>query len=215
MKYVKMLGLLAVAAAALMAFAGTASATELTNAQGDKLGVGTEIHAESEGATSLTGTITITCQKSTVEGEVTNAGGAGITVSGHVSTLTFTECGNHTVTVKNAGSLEIHTEFEETGDPKTSHETAAATGNGTLTSTDAEVTVLLHSFLLGTVHCIYKTNETDIGTLTGSKNVAGKTATLDINSVSIPRVTTDSACGNHSTWEGSYSVTNPDYLDVD
>jgi hypothetical protein len=42
MKYVKILGPLAVAAAALMAFAGSASATELTNLEGKVYGVGHE-----------------------------------------------------------------------------------------------------------------------------------------------------------------------------
>lgn len=226
MKYVKMLGLLAVAAAALMAFAGTASATQLTDASGNVLGVGTVIHAEAESTVTLHPPIgDIECSGSTVKGSITNAGGASATVSGPIDTtevegkktgLTFTGC-NATVTVLQTGSLEIHTK------------TANADGNGTLTSKGTRVTVVFAGF-----HCIFETNATngtDIGTLTGSKNVVkeihnpgkenevktfGGTATLDIEAT-IPRVggTSGVFCGSTAQWTGSYKVDTPDYLDVD
>jgi len=205
MKYAKMLGLLAVAAAALMAFAGSASATTLTitNPPGTKVvaPAHTPIVAHAVGETILDGTVNIKCKKSLVEGETENEGSSSTTVKGPLSKLTFEECGANTVTVVNKGSLEIHTD------------SATADGNGTLTSTGAEVTVLTHN-ILGTVHCIYITNETDVGTLDGSTKTGG-TATLTVDSVPIPRASTDFGCGSTSEWTAHYTITSPDWLDVD
>ena len=204
MKYAKMLGLLAVAAAALMAFAATASATTGTDsAGGSPVEVGDTIHATNVGEAVLDGTVNIKCKKSTVIGTVGSAGSATTTLSGNISTLTFEECGANTVTVLNKGNLEAHTDPE--GQP--------ANGNGTLTSTGAEVTVLTHN-ILGTVHCEYVTSETDVGTLDGSNNT-GKTATLTVDSVPIPRRSTDFGCGSTSEWTAEYTVVTPDYLAID
>ena len=200
MKYVKMLGLLAVAAAALMAFAGSASATELTGPAG-KLGVGSVIKATSTNS-KLTGSVEVACKHSSVEGKITNAGGAGVTVEGSIekTKLTFTECNGDTVEVLNGGTLIVHTQNPENN------------GNGIVTSTGAEVTIQLHRIVLGfpvTTHCIYVTNATDIGHLTG-----GTPAVLDINSSPIPRKATDGACGESSIWTGNYTVTSPTTLIV-
>jgi len=202
MKYAKMLGLLAVAAAALMAFAATASATTGTDsAGGSPVEVGDTIHATNVGEAVLDGTVNIKCKKSTVIGTVGSAGSATTTLSGNISTLTFEECGANTVTVLNKGSLEAHT-FGATAD-----------GNGTLTSTGAEVTVLTHN-ILGTVHCEYVTSETDVGKLDGSNNTGGK-ATLTVDSVPIPRRSTDFGCGSTSEWTAEYTVATPAYLAID
>jgi hypothetical protein len=192
MKYAKMLGLLAVAAAALMAFAATASATTLTSPSGTTY-TG-EVHAESEGITTLHGAATIECEVSTVSGKV-EAHGEGITASGKISTLTFEKC-NHHVTVLKKGELIVHTD-KETVD-----------GNGTLTSNGAEITIQI----TGLVSCIFTTSNTDIGTLTGSDT---KHATLDIDSVAIPRTGHSIFCGSSGEWTGSYTVTKPSTLTVD
>jgi hypothetical protein len=197
MKYVKMFGLAALAAA-LMAFvaAGTASATELDNATG-MVTTGSSITAAAEGTTTLHPPIgDISCTASTVAGTTSNTGSSTETVKGNLSSLTFTGC-NATVTVLKAGSLEIHT--QET----------AKNNNGTLTSSGAEVTVVFAGF-----HCIFTTSNTDIGTLTGSANT-GSTATLDI-SANIPRTggTSGVFCGSTAAWTGSYKVSNPDTLNV-
>ncbi|HEX5988906.1 MAG TPA: hypothetical protein VFY75_01665 [Solirubrobacterales bacterium] len=196
MKYVKMLGLLAVAAAALMAFAGTASATYLTSPAGTTY-TGT-IHAKSEGTTTLHGeAFAVSCAASTVSGSVEfHSTGTG-TAGGKITTLDFSEC-TFPVTVIANGSLEVHTK------------TASADGNGTLTSNGAKITI--HGPF--GINCLYETNNTDIGTLTGSKNT-GKTATLDIDSSLIPRTGDSAFCGAAGEWTGSYEVTTPDYLDVD
>jgi hypothetical protein len=193
MKYIKMLGLASVAAAALMAFigAGTASATELYSTSGT-LGKGTTIHADAESTLTLqAGFSTINCTESTVHGEITNAGSATTTVSGPITKktgLTFGGC-DSTVHVLKEGSLEIH------------H--IAGTTNGTLTSSGAEVTVIKSG-----VHCIYETSNTHIGTLTGS--TTGH-ATLHIEA-NLKRVPTSFLCADNAAWEGEYTVTQPSPL---
>jgi hypothetical protein len=187
MKYIKMLGLLAVAAAALMAFAGTAAATVLTSPHGTVY-TG-KIEAESEKTTSLHGSFTtVSCAHSTVVGKVEEHG-ATSTAGGKVSSLTFSEC-NFPVSVKKAGTLQIHS-------------------NGAVTSSGAEITIET-----SIANCIFTTTNTTAGTFTGS-TTTGKTATLDINSAAIPRTGHSIFCGSSGTWTGSYEVTNPDELNVD
>jgi hypothetical protein len=195
MKYIKMLGLAAVAAAALTAFVGasTASATTLTDENG-AVGVGRTIHANNEGVVRLTTTFkNIECNTSTVSGEVTNAGGAGVPVSGSINSLTFEGC-NCTVNVISKGNLSI---------------------NGTTVSSNgAEVTASC-STIFGNVHCIYVTEAgTTLGTLTTS-SVTGGTATLDIEENNIPRLTTNILCAEKANWDAKYVVDNPDVLNVD
>jgi hypothetical protein len=189
MKNFKMLGLLAIAAAALMAFAGTASAT-LTEAAGDPVEAGDSIHAEAPGGTKLDGSVVIECLESTVNGVVSTNGGT----SGPISVLSFSKCGNDTVSVLNRGTLAI-------------------ASSGAVTSTGAEITIQTHRVVLGfpvTTHCIYKTNNTAVGTL-----VSGTEAKLNIGSAGIPQIATDGACGNDAVWTGSYRVNSPHYLAVD
>jgi hypothetical protein len=192
MKYVKMLGLLAVAAAALMAFAGTASATSLTSSAGS-----TPTIEASAGKTELhpgsgTSFLTVSCNKSTVSGTVSSHG-AGVTVGGTISTLTFTEC-TDTVTILQKGSLEVHPEPE-------------TTGNGVLTSTGAEIRIHTSE---GPV-CTFKTSGTKIGKVTGTHATGGK-AVLDIESASIPA--SGFLCPSFGVWTGSYTVDSPATLDV-
>jgi hypothetical protein len=192
MKYVKMLGLLAVAAAALMAFAGTASATTLTSPTGTTY-TGS-ISAESEGATTLHNTslgVSVSCNESKVTGKVETSG-AGVTAGGKISTLTFTSCGEDKVTVLTNGSLEIH---------------RTSGYNGTLTSSGAAITITDAST---GVSCTYTTSNTDIGSVTG-----GSPATLSINSATIPRTGDSFFCGSSGQWTGSYKVTSPGSLYVD
>lgn len=190
MKYVKILGLLAVAAAALMAFAGTAAATKVTTTTGGAAATPT-IHAVTSGHAILHGALgTVECN-STVEGSVT-AHGAGVAASGPIKTLTFTGCtGTNTVTsVPKTGSLAVN---------------YTSGHNGTLTSTGAEVVVFNHSFG-GT--CIFTTNNTAIGTVTG-----GNPATLHI-AATIPRTggTAGAFCGSTGTWTGTYNTTSALYI---
>jgi hypothetical protein len=198
MSRLKSLVLAAGSVAAFVALtATTASATELYNESG-MVTAGSNIAAEAEGTTTLDPPFgTIECKKSSVSGKTTNTGGSSETVSTSIESLSFTEC-NATVTVLAKGTLEIHT--AET----------TANGNGTLTSNGTEVTVEF----IGT-HCIFKTSNTDIGTLTGSGTTEAN-ATLDI-AATIPRTGGRSGafCGSTAAWTGSYKVTNPSNLGVD
>jgi hypothetical protein len=222
MKHVKMLGLAAMAAAALMAFVGasTASATVLcktstttTCPAGWALAKGEKLHAvlEPEKIATLTGERpehttekVITCTSSTVEGEVTNAGSATETAKGNITVLTFTGCtspstggGKCTVTTLKGGTLEAH---------------ATSGGNGTLTSSGAEVTTSCES-IFGNIHCIFTTNNANIGNINGTPTT-GKTATFKAFEVPLTQVSTSVLCPEKAGWDGEYEVTTPDTLSV-
>lgn len=191
MTYLKMLSLSAVAAVALMAFAGTASASTFTSPPGTNY-TGTITGEEAEPLSLHPGSgasfLTIKCNQSHVRGKVEQHG-AGVTAKGPIELLTFAECGNDVVTVLKLGSIEGH---------------PLAEGNGTITSTGAEVRVHTSE---GPI-CTLKTNATDIGTLTG-----GKEPKFDINSSSIP--TSGFLCPSTSIWTGGYKLLTPSDLTVD
>lgn len=194
MRYLKMPILMALSLASLFAFAGAASATILTDAPVP--GYTGIVKAESEGALTLHGPISIFC-KSSIEGNIERHG-SGITTEGSITSLTLTECGSNHATVKSGGSLEVHTEK------------ASENGNGTLTSTGAQISINITS--LG-ITCVYTTFETDIGILTGSSSTNG-TAKVDLEG-SLPRTGGSLFCGSSAQMTGSYKITTPDYLDVD
>lgn len=204
MKSVKILGLLAVAAAAVMAFAGTASATILTSPTGTVY-TG-KIVAHSEGTTSLDGAFTtVSCSKSNVEGPITGHG-AGVTVKGTVEVLTFTEC-NFPVTVLKKGTLELHPMLEKEEGGKKVHTTCpSGYCTGTLTSSGAEISIATS---IGT--CVFTTTNTGLGTVTPTNDTGGH-ATLDIGSSPIPRTGGNFLCGSSGTWTGAYTVTQPSTL---
>ena len=200
MKYLKILTVAAIAASALMAFAGSASATTLTSG-GNTVAKGTVLHSVlKEGEAILQSTLIgeVKCKESTVSGATGNEGSATETVSGEISTLDFGNC-NSTVKVLKAGSLEIHTEYtkEENGEEK---QKTTADGNGTLTSSGAEVTVEI----LG-LHCIFTTSNTDIGTVTGT--TVGS-ATFQAKSAPISRTGGRSGafCGTSALWNATYTL---------
>jgi hypothetical protein len=187
MKYVKMLGLLAVAAAALMAFAGTASATQITSTAGE-----TPTIMATSTNTALHGPFsTVTCSHSEVVGKVEKHG-ATVTASGKLTKLTFTGC-NYTVTVKTLGSLEVHG--------------TSTTGNGALTSTGTVVAI--HTSV---GECVFTTSATPIGEVTGSNHTKGN-AVLDIKG-DIPRTGGSFFCGSSGEWTGNYTVGTPSTLEV-
>jgi hypothetical protein len=216
MKYLKMLGLAAVAAMALTAIigAGTASATELykytTPSANDTLGAGTAIEATLKGGTSALlkdtgGSTNDTCTGSTVGGTITNSGGSGLAVSGTITTLDFTGCTHTTDPLPNS---EIKTEsgviHKEYGTLEIKW--ISGTTNGTVVSKNTKVTV--QSTVFG-ISCVANTGEgTVIGTLTGAKS-STEHATMHINGVIEMGI-----CGD-STWTGTYLVTNPTGLTVE
>jgi len=203
MKYLKMLGLLLVAAAAFMAFAGSAFAvTTVTSPTGTAYGTGAAnpIVAEGEGHVTLDNPIaSIPCQSS-VSGHLKE--NAASPANGPITGLSFGVEGVCTnswhVTVVSGGELELVA--DATGAEKT----------GTLYSQGATVEATRFG-----VTCRYATSTTTkIGTATGT-NTTGATATLDIVA-SIPFHSGSFLCGEGATtWTGSYKVTGPDSLWID
>ena len=195
MKYVKTFGLAAMAAMALMAFiASSASATALYS-NTTKQGAGTEINATLTGGTAtletLEGTVLDTCKGGGVAGKTNNAGGAGVSVTGTIESLTWSECTKTTDTL-NPGSLEIHW--------------ISGTKNGTLTAIDAEVTI---NTIFGS--CVYGSAKAlNLGTVVGSTT---GNATMEINT-KVPKISGNFACPAESRWTASYTVTTPSPLHV-
>ena len=200
MNRVKMFGLFALTATALMSFAASASATTVTSPKGTTytgaIVASSEGHAIFHDASGLG--ITIECNQS-LEWKVEKHG-AGVTVAGPVASMTWTNCTNNwSYTTLKAGSLELHN--------------VSGSENGTLTSAGAEWTSKQSTSGL---HCIYSTGAaTDFGTLTGS-TVTGGNATLDI-AATINRTGGSSGilCGSKLTWTGSFRFTTPATLYVD
>lgn len=207
MNYVKTLALAVVAAAALAALVGvgTASATVLckteptgggtgtkgtTCPEGWAYTAGTEIHGVLDpGTKSVTTTLylNIECEESTFAGATTNEGSETETVQINVTTWTFGKC-NCEVKILSTGSLEIHW--------------VADSFNGTVTSTGLEETVTCGT-VFGSIHCIYRTSNTDLGTMT-----AGTPATIDIANAELLRTATNELCDTDH-WDAKYEITSP------
>jgi hypothetical protein len=193
MKYLKILGLVAMALIAVMAIAGTASADYLTSPKGSLPAYTSTVKAEAETTVTLTsifgGFGAVSCKKSIVEGTVkTHSTNSGVPVTGNISTLTFGECSNP-VTVINKGSLSL-TKINE--------------GEATLRGIGQTITI--HETLYGT--CFFKTDES-LGTVTGTSKT-GTNATLDIKA----QISDENECGT-GTWHGSYRIVNPSFIYFD
>src|SRR5690348_9485670 len=156
MKYLKMIGLAAVAAMALMAIgAATASAASLYSGT-TTLGKGTVLSATLKAGTSsklttTSGTTLNTCTVSTVGGTITNPGGSGVAVEGEVKKeeLSWEKCVSGAVHTLAGGTLSV----------------SYTSGlNGSMTASNFEVTV---ETIFGP--CTYVAGAgTALGTLTGS-----------------------------------------------
>jgi hypothetical protein len=196
MKYVKILGLAAFAAMALMAFgAGTASASKLCKTTVSTCPAawtypsGTAVKSSLKSASAVlevNGLVEDTCTASTVNGSTNTEGSSTTTVGGPISSLTFTGCTN-TTKVITGGSLEVH---------------SAAGGGGTVTSKGAEVTVVAFGF----ISCIAKTGAgTTIGPLAEPANSTSDTV-LTANAT-IPL--SGAGCPANALWTAEYTVTSP------
>lgn len=187
MKFAKVLGLVVLAMAVAQAFVGSASATVFTSPPGT---VYTGLfEGESEGHVVLhsenapTG-FTIECNANASAQVETH--GTGVTVTGVVKTFNITNCTNGvTILVQKFGTFEAHAE---------------GGGNANLTHTGGE---LVAHVPLG-FKCIYTTNKTALGTLTG-----GTPGTVDLNSATITRTGGSAFCGTGGFLTGSLSFTTP------
>lgn len=200
MKYLKMLGLAAIAAAALMALIGTASASATvicsTTASpcpaGQSWPAGTVLDFSLEPETTLiwrsgAGETIETCQGVTLRAHIANAGGATSTVRANNTTLDWSGCtwANKTIAL---GGLEIHN--------------ISGTSNGTLTASE-EISWTFNSVFFGSCVYAWKAGK-QFGTIT-----EGKPATLDLNSL-IEKVSGSSfACPENGTLIGSFTLTEP------
>jgi len=188
MEHLKIIGLALVAAAAFMAFAGSASASPTLTSPAGTAYTGT-FTASAGSSLLLKATFSnVTCTESTVGGEVTTNNETE--ASGPIKTLTFGNCGSNDPVLTTIGSVV----FKRNGD------TIYKNLVFSVTNTSLGVT------------CAYGPGaSTQIGTLTQSPTNT-TAATLDINaSLSyISAHSTGSAfiCGN-GTWSGSYEVTKP------
>lgn len=201
MKYVKTLGLAAIAAMALVALVGvgSASATVLCKKTAtpcpSDLVVGETVAASLvPGTSSVTesnlGTLN-TCLNPTMHGTVEQTGGAAATtvISIPKSGLVFAECTSLTVALE-GGALEIH------HIPGTDH--------GTVTAHGFRVT----KTFLG-ASCVYSPNGHDIGVLTG-----GHPAILDINARET-KVEGPFICPTETRWTASFVITSHTELYVE
>ena len=196
MKYLKMLGLAAVAAMAVMAFFGasSASATVLCTTTTTPCGTGWHIdklEASLKAGTSAKlrstgGALEATCTKadSTVEKTVTGSSTTTATGSVSIANLAWTECAQTTDTLE-GGELEVHQ--------------ISGTDNGTVTAKGFRVTVVI-----GGLSCVYGAGTgIDLGKLTG-----GEDAILDIEAVVLKQSGSAFLCPSNSVWEGEYTITN-------
>jgi len=198
MKYVKILGLAAMAAAALMAFigAGTASASVLCSAKENPCSAANKwpnttnllFTLKSNTSAKLVdteGNTLDTCTGSTVEGEVEKVGSATTTVTGPVTRLLWSGC-TFTTTTTQLSKLEGH---------------VTGTGpNGTLTS-DGEFKVTINTVLFGS--CVYGvTAGTALGSVTG-----GASATFVANAIANKLSGSNVACPTTSKWTAEYVST--------
>jgi hypothetical protein len=182
MRYLKMLGLIAMAAAALMAFAGSASAQTFTAPAGTE-------YTGSWGA-SLEGSIIwnlgfaeITCTAGTVAGKLTTNNNTE--ASGSITSWGFSNCkeGQTVDTLNNSGTLTIL---------KSTH---AVSGTGT------EVT-----FAVAGVSCVYSFGSTS--TPLGTASNTGSGITLKVHGTL--KITLGGfLCANSGTVAASFIFTNP------
>jgi len=185
MKHVKMLGLLVMAAASLMAFASSASAAPtLTAPKAGEEYTGT-LTATLTGSALLKAGIEDTCTGSSVSGTVGTNNETHAKGSVAKTGLTFTSCTKDTVVLA-GGELTI-------------------APSGTVTATGFEVTV--NDTALG-VSCVYgATTGLTLGTLT-----PGTTAKLAISTTKLKKVSGPFFCASEGTWTANYTVTTPDTL---
>jgi|SRR5215218_1404299 len=188
MKHLKIIGLALVAAAAFMAFAGSASAAPTLTSPAGTAYKGT-LTASGEGSLLLKATFAnVTCTESAVGGEVTTNNETE--ASGPIKTLTFGNCGSNDPVTKTFGTVSINQKTEVFS---------------------SNTVVAITNTSLGIVCAYGTTTNTKLGTFTQSAN-STSAATLDINAA-LPYVSAHStgsafACGN-GTWSGSYAVTKP------
>ena len=198
MRYLKMLGLAAIAAAALTAIAGagSASATVLCSTTVEPCPAGqkwvnTTLDWSLTPGTSLVqtdtaGNVLNTCKESTAKWTMVKSGSAVETVTGQDELTSFGACTVATVTLKLANT-EIHK--------------IAGTSNGTVTA-DGVTEITINSPVFGS--CIYAVpNGASIGDIT-----EGNPAAFHVNAVT-KRLGGGALCPETDKWTATYILTSP------
>jgi len=208
MKHLKMLGLTAVAAGALMALVGvgTASATRLCEAPeaacsaANTVKTGTALTFTAEDSLKTTGPfslIIMTCTESTLEGNTTNEAGASVAIN--LTKVSFGKCNRPISTVNTSGGETLGT-LAITWAGGSSH-------NGSVSSNDTTLTV---KEVPGFGTCHYLSNNTSIGTLTG-RTATGGAPTIDLTANMTAEA--GSSCPTDA-WSGHYIYTGGTAFDV-
>jgi hypothetical protein len=200
MRYLKILGLAAVTAAALTAIlgAGSASATVLCSTTADPCPAGQDwpvgttldwsiVPGGTVLQTDTAGKTINTCKESTVKWTMTKTGGSTETVTGVDEETTFAGCTFPTKTLKLANT-EIHK--------------IANTSDGTVTA-DGVTEVTINTVLFGS--CIYGVpNGASLGEIT-----EGKPATFHVNAITVKLAGSAIACPETDKWTATYTLTSP------
>lgn len=196
MKYLKMLGPVAVLAMATMAFgAGTASATKLCSVNtspcpaGNTYGKGTAIKTQLVTGTTSTmssGFVNVTCTESTMSGKTTSEGGSGA-VTGEISSATWKGC-TSSLGSCTASALKTPWAAEVTG----------SGGNGTLAVQHPGA-----KFTCGGTTCEYEASKASLS-VTG-----GNPAKAKASSISLSKIGGGFLCSSTASWSGEYEVTAP------
>jgi len=203
MRFIKLLGLAAVAAMALMAFVGAGTASAATTCKtkpnaanecpaGWHYPAGTMGHLTLKAGTSAdlqntSGETIVTCTASTVTTHSLNTGGAGIPIVKVITEIIWgtptTPCTATTDTTV-LGELEVE---------------ATSGGNGTVSGKGTKVTVSIFG-----VSCVYGTGTgTPLGTVIG-----GEPATAEINAV-VNKQEGGFLCPPTTRWKATYVITEP------
>jgi hypothetical protein len=202
MKHLKMLGIAAVAALALMAVVGSATASaKICSSSGTGTSCGASDGNEFTGAFSATATnatltsgfVTVSCTDSVASGNILNSS----TGAGNITGLTFSGCSNNL-----GGGCEAST-TASSGAPWTAGVAHTTGTNGTLTvsNVQGEFTCTIFG---GPVKCIYA------ATTAKAEVVGGTPATVKATKVALAKQAGSNAlCSTEGTWSGTYTVTSP------
>jgi hypothetical protein len=222
MRSSRMLGLAVIAALALVALAGasTASATRLCSVPGtgtptvcspstNQYPSGTVISAAKKTGTSVVLTTsggivnpTLTCTASTVALTTTSAGGgAGVNVTGNLTTLTFSGC----TSTSPAGCSSSAT---VSGLPKTGFAAWTSGNNGNLTTNVPTVSFTCPIFGFP-VNCSFGGSGSVTGQVTG-----GNPAEVRFTNQAIAASGGGFGCPSSAVWNATYTVSSPAALYV-
>jgi hypothetical protein len=197
MKYVKMLGLAAVAALALMAVVGASSAsastlcsTNATPCSGTTYGSGTKISSQLKSGTDarLTSSVgTVTCTKSAVGGKVTNGEGHGT-----IETFSFTGC---------TGPFGEGCDVEAVGLPYTAQAIDTGANDDLTVSPDPTDEPGAHVDCGFVINCTFTVEEITLGVVGGNPAI--------ISAVKEPLKREGGFCPEEAFWDAEYEVTAP------